>query len=123
MNVEDVAVGCLGLEKEGYFDPWLLLCLFRSQAQTLGANFLQGEVIGFDRTNHETGKGLTTNKLFVKRPDNTIHLVEFRQCVIAAGANSGNVSKLASIGTGEGVLSVALPVEKRLLARFEKTNN
>lgn len=47
MNVDDVAVGCLGLEKEGWFDPWLLLNLFRTGAKELGAQFVHGEVVAF----------------------------------------------------------------------------
>lgn len=37
----------------------------------------------------------------------------FAYCVIAAGPYSGEVGKLARIGTGKGMQSVELPVEKR----------
>ncbi|VEN38284.1 unnamed protein product [Callosobruchus maculatus] len=32
MNVDDVEVGCLGLEKEGWFDPWSLLNVLKTGA-------------------------------------------------------------------------------------------
>jgi len=39
--------------------------------------------------------------------------VEFKQCVIAAGYESGRIAKLAGIGGGSGVLNVPLPVEPK----------
>lgn len=39
--------------------------------------------------------------------------MEFAVCVVAAGAESGKIAKLAKIGTGPGVLTVPLPVEPR----------
>lgn len=47
MEVSDIELGCLGLEKEGWFDPWSLLYLLRSNAQKLGARYLEAEVEGF----------------------------------------------------------------------------
>lgn len=47
MNISDVEVGCLGLEKEGWFDPWSLLTLLKSGAVELGAQYVQGEVVDF----------------------------------------------------------------------------
>lgn len=51
MDVTDVEVGCLGLEKEGWFDPWALLCLLRRGAVRLGAQYVNGEVVKFNFTN------------------------------------------------------------------------
>ncbi|RZC41304.1 FAD-dependent oxidoreductase domain-containing protein 1 [Asbolus verrucosus] len=101
MNVEDVELGTLGGEKEGWFDPWGLLNLLKHGATDKGAQFLQGEVVDF---------------IFNK--DQTLHGVV---CVITAGAESGNVAKLAKIGTGLEDLAVALPVErrKRYVYRFD----
>lgn len=39
--------------------------------------------------------------------------IKFGCCIIAAGANSGHIGKLARIGNGNGILSVPLPVEPR----------
>ena len=36
-----------GLQNEGYFDPWALLCAMRKKAQSLGAVFVKGEAVGF----------------------------------------------------------------------------
>lgn len=47
LNVEDVELGSLGCEKEGWFDPWGLLSLFKNQAINKGVNFIQGEVVNF----------------------------------------------------------------------------
>lgn len=47
LNVSDVEVGCLGLEKEGWFDPWSLLNILKSGAVELGAQYVKGEVVDF----------------------------------------------------------------------------
>lgn len=39
--------------------------------------------------------------------------MSFAYAIIAAGPYSGQVAELANIGTGSGMLSVGLPVEKR----------
>lgn len=42
-----------------------------------------------------------------------IRKIQFSLCVIAAGAFSGEIAKLADVGTGEGIMSVSLPVVPR----------
>lgn len=46
-------------------------------------------------------------------PNGEQKFIEFSLCVIAAGADSGKVAELIKIGTGEGILSLRLPVEPR----------
>lgn len=47
INTDGVAAGCLGLEKEGWFDPWSLLCAFKNKATYLGAQYVNAEVKAF----------------------------------------------------------------------------
>lgn len=47
LNTDGIAAGCLGLEKEGWFDPWSLLCAFKNKASYLGAQYINGEVMAF----------------------------------------------------------------------------
>jgi len=47
INTDGIAVGCLGLEKEGWFDPWSLLCAFKKKASHLGAQYINAEVKAF----------------------------------------------------------------------------
>lgn len=47
LSVDGVELGCLGLEKEGWFDPWSLLTLLKNGAQEKGARFLDAEVVDF----------------------------------------------------------------------------
>lgn len=47
LNTDGIAAGCLGLEKEGWFDPWSLLCAFKNKATHLGARYINGEVKAF----------------------------------------------------------------------------
>lgn len=47
LNTDGIAAGCLGLEKEGWFDPWSLLCALKNKAIYLGTQYLHGEVKAF----------------------------------------------------------------------------
>jgi FAD-dependent oxidoreductase domain-containing protein 1 len=121
LNTDGIELGCHGLEKEGWFDPWSLLCGYKRKAQEYGAHYINGEVIGFEYRSQPdimsegvdpgTYEGL--ERVLVKMPDGEVRPIKFAIAVIAAGAQSGHVSKLARIGTGRGMLSVPLPVEPR----------
>ena len=45
--------------------------------------------------------------------DGEVQSIDFALCVLAAGPQSGEVSKLAGIGLGTGLMRPALPVEPR----------
>jgi FAD-dependent oxidoreductase domain-containing protein 1 len=48
LATEGVALGCLGLSGEGWFDPHALLNLYIAEAKTGGAEYANAEAIGFD---------------------------------------------------------------------------
>lgn len=73
--------------------------------------YIQGNVSRFDSKTNAGSLG--PNLLLVEEPHGKRRSVEFEQCIIAAGYESGRVSKLAGIGTGSGILSYAVPVEPR----------
>lgn len=47
LNTDGVAAGCLGLEREGWFDPWSLLCAMKNKATYFGAHYIDAEVKAF----------------------------------------------------------------------------
>lgn len=49
LSGEGLALGCLGLSNEGWFDPYALLQGFKRKARTLGATYLTDEVVGVRR--------------------------------------------------------------------------
>ncbi|XP_020278621.1 FAD-dependent oxidoreductase domain-containing protein 1-like [Pseudomyrmex gracilis] len=119
LNTDGIAAGCLGLEKEGWFDPWSLLCAFKNKASYLGTQYINGEVVAFqykelpgafDKNMNPLTK---LNRAVIQMNDGEIRSIEFAIVVIAAGAFSGQVAEMANIGTGEEILSVPLPVEPR----------
>lgn len=119
LNTEDVAVASHGLENEGWFDPWSLLLAFKRKAIHLGVAFIPGEVtkFGFDEDNEVIGDDSTKyenlNRVFLKLPDGTEKSINFAICVIAAGAMSGQVARLAGMGIRTGLRVVPLPVVPR----------
>jgi len=50
-NLDGVALGSLGLSGEGWFDGYGLTQAFRRKAKSLGVEYRQGKVVGFDRAN------------------------------------------------------------------------
>jgi FAD-dependent oxidoreductase domain-containing protein 1 len=48
LSVEDIALGCLGVSGEGWFDGYSLLQAMRRKARSRGASYLAGEACGFD---------------------------------------------------------------------------
>jgi FAD-dependent oxidoreductase domain-containing protein 1 len=120
LNTDGIALGCHGLEKEGWFDPYALLCGLRKRAVEHGAHYVDGEAIGFDyKDMHEIyvegaepGTYKKPEKLYVKMKDGEIRTIKFAYCIVAAGAYSADVAKMVGIGCGSGLLSIPLPVGK-----------
>ncbi|MBM3572295.1 MAG: FAD-binding oxidoreductase [Alphaproteobacteria bacterium] len=53
LNVEGLAMGALGLSREGWFDPYALLQAFKRKARAQGAIYLDDTVIGIERAGHQ----------------------------------------------------------------------
>ncbi|XP_068241387.1 FAD-dependent oxidoreductase domain-containing protein 1-like [Palaemon carinicauda] len=111
MVTDDIALAVVGIENEGWFDPWTLLMGFRRKATSLGAVYVHGKVTDINDRFNAPAQNL--NVAQVTTSDGETHDIEFSTIVIAAGTWSGEVSELAGIGTGEGLLATPLPVEPR----------
>lgn len=121
LNVDDIELGSLGNLNSGWFDPWSFLNALRNKAISLGTYYIEGEVVDFGfkldstiRSKEDLNKEYEAiNSVKVKLADGKTQQIVFGICVIAAGAESGKISKLAKIGNGHGFLSTPLPVEPR----------
>lgn len=116
ISTDGLALGCLGLEKEGWFDPWALLCALKTKSLTLGVNYLQAEATGINCRKGINLAGeeiLIPDNLVVRAPSGNEHEIKFSYLVIAAGAFSQKVAEMVKIGIGEDVLETPLPVEPR----------
>lgn len=117
ISTDGVALASYGLENEGWFDPWTLLCAFRRKAVSLGVVPCSGEVTGFRHTSSRmcTADGdevdlhrITSVK--VQMPNSLEYQpVQCALVVNAAGALSGKLAAMVSTGPQE----VPLPVEPR----------
>ncbi|XP_018307528.1 FAD-dependent oxidoreductase domain-containing protein 1 isoform X1 [Mycetomoellerius zeteki] len=119
INTDGIAAGCLGLEKEGWFDPWSLLCALKKKATYLGAQYINAEVKAFqyrellENCDKNMKHEKRLNNVVIKTDDGEIKTIKFSIAIIAAGAFSSDIAELADIGTGEKLLSVPLPVVPR----------
>lgn len=53
LSADGVVLGSLGLAGEGWLDGYALLQAFRHKARTLGATYIQGNVVGIERNGAE----------------------------------------------------------------------
>lgn len=119
MNTEDIALGSYGLQNEGWFDPCLLMAALKMKLASMNTTFITGEVVGFDGESQQTiVNGVVRERkrlhiVKVKAQDGLVYPMTFAMCANCAGAWSRDVARLAGIGSGDGPLSVDLPVEPR----------
>ncbi|XP_076161419.1 FAD-dependent oxidoreductase domain-containing protein 1 [Ptiloglossa arizonensis] len=113
LSTGDIALGCLGLEKEGWFDPWSLLCAFKKKALVLGVEYAYAEAKGFMYKENFCNYEDHLDKLIIKTPEGETRTIKFSIAIVAAGASSGEIAKMAKIGTENGIRSLSLPVEPR----------
>ena len=60
LNVDDIECGCLGLDNEGWFDPWSLLVAFRKKNIAMGVEYVTAEARGF---NFESTHGKESHRI------------------------------------------------------------
>ncbi|XP_068241917.1 FAD-dependent oxidoreductase domain-containing protein 1-like [Palaemon carinicauda] len=121
INTEGIAAGVMGLENEGWFDPWSFLSCLRRKAVSLGTEFVNGKVTGLgsnildDIVTEGIGNVSIRNirKAEVTLPDGEKREIECAIVVLAAGAWSGEVGKLLGIGQGNGIMGIPIPIEPR----------
>lgn len=95
----------------------------KHKAESLGAEFIDGEVVNFEWSKHinlemigiEKGKYESPEKLIVKMNDGTVKSITFGLCVIAAGANCNEIAHVLKIGRKgvAGLRSIPLPLAPR----------
>ncbi|KOC66699.1 FAD-dependent oxidoreductase domain-containing protein 1 [Habropoda laboriosa] len=105
LNTEDIELGCLGLEKEGWFDPWSLLCAFKQKALILGAQYICGEACGFVNKDDDE---------LPERLDKLVVSFKFSFNIISHSCRTiGEIAKMAKIGIETDIRQICLPVEPR----------
>jgi len=119
ISTENIELASYGLENEGWFDPWSLLEGLKRKAISQGTIFVKAEAVGFEaeELNNDGIINQRLKRVHVRMDDGEVQSIDFSQCVLAAGPQSGQVSKLAGIGLGTGLMRPALPVEPRILLR------
>jgi glycine/D-amino acid oxidase-like deaminating enzyme len=102
LRTDDLAAGTLGLEGEGWLDPYSLLRAFRAKARDQGVTFLDDRVVGLGV---ETGR--VSFALLEKLGPAPVGAV-----VNAAGPRARDVARMA------GILDLPVESRKRFVYRF-----
>ncbi|KAK0074234.1 hypothetical protein PV326_012612, partial [Microctonus aethiopoides] len=122
LNTDNIALGCLGLCNEGWFDSEVLVEAMKRKAFALGVEYATGEVKGFvfNKTpnvpissHYKEEDYRSTHHVVIKTADGSKRVVQFAEIVLAAGHDTGRIARLAKIGKCSGMLSVPLPVVPR----------
>lgn len=87
MDLSGLAGGSLGIQGEGWLDPYSLLQAFRKKAAAQGVSFVTGEVVGFS-----TGGGKVQEASLANG-----EVVPLGQVVNATGPGAAGLAKLAGI--------------------------
>ncbi|XP_071529920.1 FAD-dependent oxidoreductase domain-containing protein 1-like [Panulirus ornatus] len=119
LRLGKVVAGIIGdYGNEGFFDPWALLMGLRRKAEWLGARYLDGRVTDLihrqqatPATGHTPPRILTTAQITVRSGEKRD--IQFSTLVVAAGAWSGALGRMAGLGCGTGFLATPIPVEPR----------
>ena len=108
INTADISLASLGLGKEGWFDPWLLLNAFKNKLRSLSVNIINGDVISVESI------GNSIRGFIFKDSNGDSSHISCSHLVTAAGAWSDSVVKLISPELG-------LPIRprKRLVFVFK----
>lgn len=88
VNTDGIALACLGIEKEGWFDPWAYLTALRKKCISLGVRYVKGEVKGLtfkdgsDVMDSETGKAVIQlpEKVVVSKKKICIRTFYIKKC-------------------------------------------
>ena len=77
----------LGLENEGWFDPWSLLRALRAKAINLGAVYVPGEVVGFRYRNNALNYNDFVKDLDMLEVSAVLTVIIHVQCTLAQNAH------------------------------------
>lgn len=119
INNNDLELGSFGYNNEGWVDSRKYLLAVREKAIYMGADYVEGEVIAFEK---KADQGVSTlidqyDTALVDTYDEKKHPIKFQTVVNAGGPYAANIARLMGIGSEEhditSPLSVGLPVEPR----------
>jgi len=127
LNVDQIELGALGIEHEGWFDPNLFVNLFKKKNKTFPIKTVRGEVVGTKRSFYdgeylggepEDYEGQVVEGVHIKVPDvDKPVFVKAKQVINCAGYEANKFAQLCGIGCeytrDEPELNTALPVERR----------
>ncbi|KAH0564472.1 FAD-dependent oxidoreductase domain-containing protein 1 [Cotesia glomerata] len=130
LNTEGIALGSMGDEQEGSFNPYAFLKALRRKTKAMGVEYVTAEAKAFIFSNIQNFSAISPstadlysklNHVIVKTEAGEKKVMQFAVCVVAAGAKSGHLANLMKIGRTCGVRSVPLPVipRQRHLCYFE----
>ena len=101
MNVDDIAGGSLGIENEGWFDPWSFLSALRKKNESMGVQYVQANIVSFPDI-IDRGEQLNVVRAAIGDPAypsaSPLSVIYAGEYVNACGAWAGQLGRLIGIG-------------------------
>uniref|UniRef100_A0A0B7B017 FAD-dependent oxidoreductase domain-containing protein 1 n=1 Tax=Arion vulgaris TaxID=1028688 RepID=A0A0B7B017_9EUPU len=115
MNFDGIECGSLGLEGEGWLDPWSLLRAFKQKNLSMGVKYIQGDVTNFEFENINSTNDIKFRVIsaVIKSKDDQECETKFSGVINCAGPWAADIAEMAGIGKGDGDLAIPLPIEPR----------
>lgn len=122
LDLDGVVLGSMGLQDEGWINPYNLLVALKGKAEFLGVHFIQGEVFDFNprqfketfHTRDEAGDPMDTcHHALARLAHDDIVQLDFTNCFVCAGGETGALAKRLGLGMGEGMRRIPYPIVPR----------
>ncbi|XP_059151818.1 FAD-dependent oxidoreductase domain-containing protein 1-like isoform X2 [Physella acuta] len=112
LNLDGIECGSLGLEGEGWFDPWSLVRALQQKNLSMGTTYVHGDLISLEKEKMSTGRDQLVSGV-IRVMNGQEFEVKFSLIINCAGPWAADVAEMAGIGQGEDILAVPLPVAPR----------
>ena len=115
LNVDGIALGCLGEQGEGWFDPWAFVGSLRAKAKHMGVTFVKGRVASLSMDSAAAAGARKITSVRVDAADGKSVEIGAGAVVNAAGAFADNIVRMC----GDDVAHLPVRARKRAIFSFD----
>lgn len=119
LDLDGVVLGSIGLQDEGWINPYPLMAGLKGKCEFLGVQFVEGEVFDFNTRFYKEAAGIrdengdlkeSCHHALVRLAHDKIYQLDFTKLFVCAGAENAALAKRLGIGMGQGMRRIPYPV-------------